>query len=273
MKRSILFIGLIFSLILIGGVLAADFKQCNKECVNETQIKMNECKSNFTICSNNAKISLKQCNSYSGTNKTTCVKNSRTEMNKCTDDKKTCLKDIDNSVNRCKKKCFYAGKNITCENGTYDAGQEFLQGCKKCECGYNGKISCKDTEYCNFESPFISKETCETGNGLYQQLCSGTLYSMKCTSETYCQCDGNFNYSCPNGYLCTHNFLLNQNKKGQFTQGWRKLPQIPIGDIGICVKKPELNNCGNGICEEIVCMALNCPTPETIYNCPQDCKN
>ena len=31
--------------------------------------------------------------------------------------------------------------------------------------------------------------------------------------------------------------------------------------------------CGNGRCEEIVCMAVGCPCPETSASCPQDCKS
>lgn len=30
--------------------------------------------------------------------------------------------------------------------------------------------------------------------------------------------------------------------------------------------------CGNGQCEEIVCMAVGCPCPESPQSCPQDCK-
>jgi hypothetical protein len=30
--------------------------------------------------------------------------------------------------------------------------------------------------------------------------------------------------------------------------------------------------CGDGICQEIVCMAIGCPCPETQHTCPQDCK-
>lgn len=30
--------------------------------------------------------------------------------------------------------------------------------------------------------------------------------------------------------------------------------------------------CGNGRCEEIVCMAVGCPCAETAQSCPQDCK-
>lgn len=33
------------------------------------------------------------------------------------------------------------------------------------------------------------------------------------------------------------------------------------------------NDCGNGACEEVVCMAQGCPCAETPESCPQDCKN
>lgn len=32
------------------------------------------------------------------------------------------------------------------------------------------------------------------------------------------------------------------------------------------------NLCGDGICQEIVCMATNCPCPETPITCPGDCE-
>jgi uncharacterized membrane protein YkoI len=32
------------------------------------------------------------------------------------------------------------------------------------------------------------------------------------------------------------------------------------------------NLCGDGICQEIVCMAIGCPCPETPQSCPQDCR-
>ncbi|MDP2365629.1 MAG: hypothetical protein Q8M94_17920, partial [Ignavibacteria bacterium] len=32
------------------------------------------------------------------------------------------------------------------------------------------------------------------------------------------------------------------------------------------------NLCGDGICQEIVCMAIGCPCPETLKTCPEDCK-
>ncbi len=35
----------------------------------------------------------------------------------------------------------------------------------------------------------------------------------------------------------------------------------------ICVDK-----CGDGICQEIVCMAEGCPCAETHQSCPTDCK-
>lgn len=32
------------------------------------------------------------------------------------------------------------------------------------------------------------------------------------------------------------------------------------------------NLCGDDVCQEIVCMAIGCPCPETRDSCPQDCK-
>lgn len=32
------------------------------------------------------------------------------------------------------------------------------------------------------------------------------------------------------------------------------------------------NQCGDGVCQEVACLAIGCPAPETPQNCPQDCK-
>lgn len=51
---------------------------------------------------------------------------------------------------------------------------------------------------------------------------------------------------------------------------WEKEIEIPQGSI----KKENKfckNLCGDGICQEIVCMAVGCPCPETPETCPQDC--
>lgn len=33
------------------------------------------------------------------------------------------------------------------------------------------------------------------------------------------------------------------------------------------------DRCGDGTCQEIVCMAIGCPCAETAATCPQDCKS
>lgn len=38
--------------------------------------------------------------------------------------------------------------------------------------------------------------------------------------------------------------------------------------IPICVDR-----CGDGICQEVVCLAAGCPCPETAGSCPQDCSS
>ncbi|MCK4428917.1 MAG: hypothetical protein KAU95_00970 [Candidatus Aenigmarchaeota archaeon] len=42
----------------------------------------------------------------------------------------------------------------------------------------------------------------------------------------------------------------------------------------ICEKKVMLcrDLCGDGVCQEIVCMAAGCPCAETAETCPKDCK-
>jgi len=37
------------------------------------------------------------------------------------------------------------------------------------------------------------------------------------------------------------------------------------------VTERRRNICGDGICQDIVCNGLNCPTKETPERCPQDC--
>jgi hypothetical protein len=34
-----------------------------------------------------------------------------------------------------------------------------------------------------------------------------------------------------------------------------------------------VNNCGNGVCQNIVCFSSGCPCAETQANCSQDCRN
>ena len=271
MKKGILFAGFIFILILVSGVLSMDYKECSKDCIKDTQAKTNECNSKLIICSENSNTHLNSCSSLNSKNKTQCLKDARNELTKCKNDKKACLKDIDNSISKCKKKCLYIGKNITCEKGKYNAGDVFLKDCNKCECNFNGKTSCKTTEYCNFNDLSISKEKCEASSGLYQKLCAGSIMSTKCTIGTYCQCGGKLNLTCPGDYTCLYDFYLNKHRSGQFAQEWVRLAEYKkMGNIGICVKKPVISSCGNGICES-TCKEDNCALSETKYNCPEDC--
>ena len=50
-------------------------------------------------------------------------------------------------------------------------------------------------------------------------------------------------------------------------------PDVEIEDEYIV--EPEKtceDQCGDGVCAEIVCMAIGCPCAETPENCPEDCK-
>lgn len=47
------------------------------------------------------------------------------------------------------------------------------------------------------------------------------------------------------------------------------------GQVCCMAKEPSTgckDLCGDGICQEVVCMAIGCPCAETKGSCPQDCK-
>jgi hypothetical protein len=39
------------------------------------------------------------------------------------------------------------------------------------------------------------------------------------------------------------------------------------------MKRACKDKCGDGVCQEIVCMAVGCPCPESTAICPSDCKS
>lgn len=45
------------------------------------------------------------------------------------------------------------------------------------------------------------------------------------------------------------------------------------GEVFTGSEKVCKDMCGDGVCQEIVCMAVGCPCPETPETCPIDCKN
>lgn len=49
-------------------------------------------------------------------------------------------------------------------------------------------------------------------------------------------------------------------------RGWEKVDKCPEKMRG-CI-----DLCGDGVCQEVVCMAIGCPCPETKETCPTDCK-
>jgi len=55
-------------------------------------------------------------------------------------------------------------------------------------------------------------------------------------------------------------------------------PAICVTKDGVRFVQPSAGNskacadrCGDGQCQEIVCMAVGCPCPETPKSCPKDC--
>jgi len=96
------------------------------------------------------------------------------------------------------------------------------------------------------------------------KLTNKTNTSLANPASVYCQEEG--------GKLEIRNFLDGQKGFCIFSDGseceeWSFYKKE-------CQKGEKFckNLCGDGVCQEIVCQSVGCPCPETIENCPQDCK-
>lgn len=183
----------------------------------------------------------------------------------CYDEKRSCTNTSRDSYKSCKTGCLQANVDITCENGRYQAGTVLLRGCDRCECRFNGRLHCEKSPTCNYDVE-INEEECS--EGYYQRLCKGPYFRLRCSRQKYCQCEGDAQYECPSDYICIHEFSV---KIPDTIEGFRDSRGIPLGDIGICAREPDLPNCGNGACENIVCD--DCPGPESSVTCPEDCSD
>jgi hypothetical protein len=257
---------LVLILVNLNLILAMSSEQrLINECKRESTINQREannlCNNEFKECINSCSeisyyLRKRECNSF------------------CSLEKKDCSDKIKFQFSSCSRDCRLkiSSVNISCENGKYLIGDMFLKDCEVCKCNYDSKISCKKTNFCNFKSVRIDKEYCEENNGKYLALCNGPYFDIICSKASFCLCEGLNNYSCPEDYACIKQFNINLNvRKSETIPGWKTLIGQTLGDVGICAKKPDLANCGNGICEDIVCMSLDCPNAETKLNCPEDC--
>jgi hypothetical protein len=181
----------------------------------------------------------------------------------CATEKRDCVTGARDDYKGCCQACDESGfDHITCQDGAYTAGTVLLRGCDTCTCGYDGELNCKESPTCNYDVS-ITEEEC-TG-GLFQPLCAGPYFRLRCSREKYCLCGGDAGYTCPENSVCLHEFKA---KIPPTLKGYRDKLGQPLGDIGICGKRPE--TCGNGICENIVCD--DCPQPESQVTCPEDCE-
>ncbi len=248
-RIALLIIGLLIATSLIFLASASESRICKNECNNIKNLDKKDCHSNYESCK-------EECTDRK------CIR-------LCYNENKNCSKEVNSEYLKCQKKCKYINKNITCMNGKYKAGETFLQGCEICECNYKKRISCKKTDFCNFKDVLNDKNICETNNGLYQQLCNGPYFDIVCSQSSFCLCDGDNNYNCPDEYVCIHNFNPSLTRRGYTITGWKDLLGFSLGDIGICAKKPVLESCGNGICENVVIEGEDAESP---VNCPMDCE-
>jgi hypothetical protein len=180
----------------------------------------------------------------------------------CSTARRTCAVGVREVYRSCHSGCdesLFA--DVTCEDGSYQAGSTLLKGCDICICKYDGELECTPSPTCNYDVTYAEEECAE---GLHQKLCAGPYFRLRCSRETYCQCGGDEGYACPEGSVCLTEF---DAKVPPTLYGYRTTLGIPLGEIGICGKAPD--NCGNGVCENIVCD--DCPPAESDLTCPADC--
>jgi len=103
------------------------------------------------------------------------------------------------------------------------------------------------------------------------------LSKIQCLKDEDCACGRNiYTKEC---YYGPKELVDISNQCPDFCTGIANNLEIKcINFTCIQIKKDSSNSfckdlCGDGICQEIVCLALGCPCPENKDTCPQDCKN
>lgn len=178
----------------------------------------------------------------------------------CSQARRECLYFKQQGYKFCRGACPYYVQNITC--GELQVGQTYLDGCDLCRCNPTGEVTCSKTINCNFDNFSISEEECPVGN-LFQPVCKGNYFRLRCTRDPYCICYD----SCPGNSTCIKDFTVKVKSE---LDGYIGLQGEPLGDIGICGKKPNLFFCGNGHCDD-GCFGDDCRYAESVFTCPEDC--
>ncbi len=266
-KLTLVFIAFILLVLTVSALsLSSNDKAkiniCKKDCALSKKESLNSCHENYAQC-------LSICSSQenmSKTNKILCSKS-------CKSKRKVCIKLTNEEYAQCIKDCPYKAlnTNVTCikENQTYNAGEKFQNKCGLCRCNYDGNVKCEKLPNCGFSNFTISQNNCIDSNGLYQKLCNGPYFDLKCSSMNFCQCSGNNDYSCPSNTICIKNFTISDIP--MTIPEWTDTSGNPLGDIGICANNQIIESCGNSICENKITIFNY--IAENYLNCPQDCDN
>lgn len=291
MKIKMLLILLIFGVFATFVLAAAPFQnnlhQCYDTCTQVKKVMAEGCHTGYDECRATCATTYEtckaettalnqQCRAGCETNRTpACILTCRQQYsftklceedscNKgCSQKRRECLDSKQELYKICRGRCPYSVQNITCSNGQYQVGDVYLDGCDKCRCNPTGEISCSNTINCNLENLSISQQECQSNGNLFQPVCKGNYFRLRCTRPSYCLCYD----SCPDDYVCVKNFTVKVKSEIDTYIG----PQgEPLGDVGICAKRPDLLECGNDICES-ACLGNDCSNAESAFTCPEDC--
>jgi hypothetical protein len=265
MKKNCIIIAFFLTILLLNLVFALtteqnkDIRDCKKKILLDKKTDYDNLNSDYNTC-------LISCKSLEKTYRQDC----RSSCFETKNINREIIKFMYQNYDKNCRKTILA-PDSKCEEGKYNVGAIFLDGCKICRCNFDDEIYCMTTPYCNFKDINIKEDECIENNGLYQKLCNGPYFDLVCSKNKFCLCEGAGNYACPEDYICIKEFRLTLNRRDNTIPGWKTHLGKDLGDVGICAKKIAMDRCGDGVCDNLM-NSFN-DAPENNFNCPEDCQN
>ncbi|OGY42337.1 MAG: hypothetical protein A2Y67_04390 [Candidatus Buchananbacteria bacterium RBG_13_39_9] len=137
--------------------------------------------------------------------------------------------------------------------------------------------SCIQSADCQLPMDYAVRSNCPYQAYCYNQKCvvgcplwqeKTNTWEVKCQADKDCNCAAwneqtNYICACVDGQCAS---LVEDNTAEN------QLNNNLNANVNGIIEPTCKNMCGDGICQEIVCLAIGCPCAETAQNCPQDCK-
>jgi len=210
--------------------------ECRSGCSKAKNTENKECKSDYKECKTICKVDYKSCIENAQDERTLC----RVSCNLIEDrqEKRQCTRECSITYSQARRtECNRSECNSVCKeerNNCKDTVKETFSECK---------LSCEAalTEAKEVIDYVVPEEECISSGGLYQQLCKGHYFRLMCSRESYCQCAGFAEYTCPASYECILDHNIKVRGRSHFTE-WHDMLGRDLGLIGLCGKIIESNS-------------------------------